>query len=117
MDLEEFEAVVDRVLDQLPKWVKDTIDNLIVVVEEEPTPEQDPKGTGLFGLYHGVDLSSRGNDYFGVMPDVITIFRQSHLSLGVPKDELEKEIRKTVLHELAHHLGIDDERLIELGWG
>lgn len=116
MEIAEFEAVVDDVLEDLPEWVKSTIDNLVVVVEEEPTLEQDPHGNGLFGIYEGVALAERGMDYFGVMPDVITIFRKSHLELGLEGDELAEEIRKTVLHELAHHLGIDDNRLDELGW-
>jgi predicted Zn-dependent protease with MMP-like domain len=116
MHFSEFEAVVDRVLDDLPAWVHDRIDNLIVVVEEHPTQEQDPHREGLLGLYEGVNLHDRGNDYFGVMPDEIHIFRQPHLRLGLERSELEAEIRKTVLHEIGHHLGIDDERLHELGW-
>lgn len=113
----EFEKVVDRVLDELPEWVLEQIDNLIVVVEEHPTPEQDPHGEGLLGLYEGVSLLERAGDYWGAMPDQICIFRQEHLALGLSRPELEAEIRRTVLHELAHHLGIDDRRLHELGWG
>ncbi|MFO7299979.1 MAG: metallopeptidase family protein [Actinomycetes bacterium] len=111
MDLSEFEAVVDQTLEELPAWVLEKIDNLIVIVEEEPE-DGDPE---LLGLYDGVSLHERV-DYFGVMPDRIVIFRGPHLRLGLPPDELRAEIRKTVLHELAHHLGIDDHRLAELGW-
>lgn len=111
----EFEAAVDRVLDHLPQWVLDQIDNLIVVVEERPTPDQDPSGE-LLGLYEGVSLLERSRDYWGALPDQITIFRLPHLELGLERPELEEEIRRTVLHELAHHLGIDDSRLGELGW-
>lgn len=107
----EFEAVVDRTLESLPDWVLDTIDNLIVVVEEEPSAEQGD----LLGVYDGVSLDERA-DYFGVMPDRIVIFRRPHLELGLSRDDLEDEIRRTVLHELAHHLGIDDDRLAALGW-
>jgi predicted Zn-dependent protease with MMP-like domain len=113
--MREFEAVVDRVLDELPQWVVDRIDNLVVVVAEHPTREQDPHGE-LLGLYEGVSLHERSGDYFGVMPDQITIFRQPHLRMGLEGEELEAEIRKTVLHEVAHHVGIDDARLHELGW-
>lgn len=111
MHRHEFEEVVDRTLESLPDWVLATIDNLIVVVEEEPSPDQGD----LLGVYDGVSLLER-DDYFGVMPDRIIIFRRSHLELGLDREELEAEIRKTVLHELAHHLGIDDERLTALGW-
>lgn len=116
MRRDEFETAVDRVLDELPDWVVDQIDNLIVVVEDEPTEEQDPEGTGLLGIYEGVSLPERAADYWGALPDQITIFRIPHLELGLGRSLLEAEIRKTVLHEIAHHLGIDDRRLFELGW-
>lgn len=111
MRLHDFEAVVDRVLEQLPTWVLERIDNLIVVVEEEPTPDHGD----ILGIYEGVSLDERA-DYFGVMPDRIVVFRGPHMRLGLTRNELEEEIRRTVLHEIAHHLGIDDERLTELGW-
>ncbi len=107
--------MVDRVLDALPEWVLNEIDNLHVVVEEAPSPEQDPRGEGLLGLYEGVPLLERG-DYWGALPDQITIFRQPHLDLELDDADLRTEIRATVLHEIAHHLGIDDDRLHELGW-
>lgn len=89
----------------------DKLDNLTVVVEEAPDDELGD----VLGVYEGVALSERG-DYFGVMPDTIVVFRRPHLDLDLGRSELEAEIRKTVLHEIAHHLGIDDERLGELGW-
>lgn len=107
----DFEAAVDRALETLPEWVIAKIDNLIVVVEDEPPPEYE----GVLGVYEGVSLAERA-DYSGVLPDRIVIFRKPHLALGLDRDSLEAEIRKTVLHELAHHLGIDDDRLVELGW-
>lgn len=115
MNRRRFEQVVDRALESLPDWVLDRIDNLIVLVEEHPTPEQDPTGSELLGIYEGVSLAERG-DYWGAMPDRIIIFRQPHLALGLSERELEHEIRRTVLHEIAHHLGIDDRRLTELGY-
>ncbi|MCI0424492.1 MAG: metallopeptidase family protein [Actinobacteria bacterium] len=108
----EFEIVVDRALDSLPAWVIDEIDNLVVVVEDEPPPDQED----LLGIYEGIALNER-EDYSGVLPDRIVIYRRPHLELGLGGEDLEREIRKTVLHELAHHLGIGDERLEELGWG
>lgn len=116
MTTEDFERVVDRVIEALPQWVLDRVDNLIVVVEEHPSPEQDPSGQGLLGIYEGVNLLERSGDYWGAMPDQITIFRQPHLALGLSRSKLEDEIRRTVLHELAHHLGIEEDRLIEIGW-
>lgn len=107
----EFEAVVDATLENLPGWVVEKVDNLVVVVEEEPSPELGD----VLGVYEGVSLSER-DDYFGMMPDRIVIFRQSHLAMGLGDSELRAEIRKTVLHEMGHHLGIDDARLAELGW-
>jgi predicted Zn-dependent protease with MMP-like domain len=117
MSRREFERVVDEVLASLPEWVIERIDNLTVRVAEWPTRAQDPERGGLLGLYEGVSLAERGIDYFGVAPDVIWVFRAPHLELGLSRAELRDEIRTTVLHELAHHLGIDDERLHELGWG
>jgi predicted Zn-dependent protease with MMP-like domain len=116
MNRADFEQLVDEALEELPSWVTERIDNLVVLVEDRPTPEQDPGDDGLLGLYEGVSLAERGIDYYGVMPDQITIFREAHLALGLHRDALRSEIRTTVLHEIAHHLGIDDQRLHELGW-
>jgi len=99
------------VIESLPQWVLDEVDNLIVVVEEEPSLEQGD----LLGIYEGVSLAERG-DYWGALPDRIVVFYKPHLAMGLTDGELRDEIRKTVLHELAHHLGIDDDRLTELGW-
>ena len=112
MRLHEFEEVVDRALEGLPEWVIEQIDNLAVIVEEEPPPEQGD----VLGIYEGLALDEREN-YSGVMPDRIIVFRRPHLALGLERSELEEEIRKTVMHEIAHHLGIGDDRLEELGWG
>jgi predicted Zn-dependent protease with MMP-like domain len=109
--LSEFERIVDETLEALPEWVLDKIDNLVVVVEEDPGPEYGD----ILGVYEGVSLAERA-DYSGVLPDRILIFRRPHLHLGLAPAELPAEIRKTVLHELAHHLGIDDDRLADLGW-
>jgi predicted Zn-dependent protease with MMP-like domain len=117
MDRAEFETVVDEVLAELPQWVIDRIDNLQVVVAERPRRDQTDEYGNLLGLYEGVTLADRGDNYFGVMPDTITIFRRPHLAMGLSPVELRAQIRKTVLHEIGHHLGIDDARLHEIGWG
>jgi predicted Zn-dependent protease with MMP-like domain len=108
----EFERQVDAVLEDLPNWVLEQVDNLIVVVENEPSEELGD----VLGVYEGVSLEERSEYYSGAMPDRIVIFYRPHIALGLDEDELRSEIRKTVLHELGHHLGIDDERLTELGW-
>lgn len=113
----QFERAVADVMDSLPDWVNDTIDNLGVVTADRPTPEQAAGGDELLGLYEGVSLLDRGNDYSAFLPDTITIFREAHLALGLDEDALRSEIRTTVLHELAHHLGMDETRLHQLGWG
>jgi predicted Zn-dependent protease with MMP-like domain len=113
----DFERLVDEVLDGLPDWALAGVQNLRVVVEEWPSEEQDPNDDGLLGLYEGIALPERGHDYVDVMPDTIWIFRQPHLELGLPDAELREEIRRTVLHELAHYFGLDDDYLDEIGWG
>lgn len=102
---------MDRVIEGLPEWVLEEVDNLVVVVEDQPGEEDGD----LLGVYEGVSLAER-EDYWGALPDRIVIFYRPHLDLGLSEDELREEIRKTVLHELGHHLGINDERLTELGW-
>lgn len=111
MKRSDFERIVDETLEEIPSSIIDKIDNLVVVVEEHPSPELE----GALGVYEGYSLSER-EAYSGVLPDKILIFRQPHLALGLGDSELREEIRKTVLHEIGHHLGIDDGRLEELGW-
>ncbi|HEY7704730.1 MAG TPA: metallopeptidase family protein [Acidimicrobiia bacterium] len=115
MQRREFEREVDKALDQLPDWVLERVDNLIVVVEERPSADQDPDGS-ILGIYEGVSLLDRGSDYWGELPDRITVFRQPHLALELPDAELRREIHRTVLHEVAHYLGIEEDRLSEIGW-
>ena len=116
MERGEFERVVDEALASLPDWVLERIDNLRVTVEDWPTAEQDPDRSGILGIYEGISLLERGADYSGFLPDRIVIFMGPHLGLRLSEDELRGEIRTTMLHEIAHHLGIDDDRLHQLGW-
>lgn len=108
---EFFERIVAEVLDELPDEIYDSLDNLAILVEQS-----DPDNMDLLGVFEGVSLLDRGIDYAGVLPDRISIFVDAHLALGLNKQETAKEIRRTVLHEIAHHLGIDEDRLHELGW-
>lgn len=114
MDLERaaFEALVEQALDEIPDEIAGLVHNVVVLVEDDP-PTGDP---GLLGVYEGVSLPERGSDHTG-LPDRITIFRRPLLDLCADADELVREVRVTVVHEIAHHFGIDDDRLHELGYG
>ena len=116
MDHGEFEAVVRYTLDGLPGWVHEALDNIEVLVVDEAGADLDPRGDGLLGLYVGLPLPERGTEYAGELPDVVYIFRQPHLELGLPPDELRAEIAKTLIHEIAHYFGFDDDHLEKLGW-
>lgn len=114
-----FEQAVERALEELrskPDSTAAAIDNLTVVVEERADPEHDPCGECLLGLYEGVAMPERGN-YMWALPDRISIFMDAHLALGLSRKATAKEIRKTVFHEVAHYIGIEEDRLHELGWG
>jgi predicted Zn-dependent protease with MMP-like domain len=106
-----FEDHVSTALDSLPAGLRDAMSNVEIVVEEENA--EDPE---IFGLYLGIPLPDR-HDYAGVLPDKIAIYRRPlEEEFGDDHDLLVEEIRITVVHEIAHHFGIDDERLAELGW-
>ena len=113
-DIEDF---IGEVMNALPAWVGEGLVNVEILVLEAPDAELDPDGSGLLGLYSGVPLTERGANDPGEFPDVIYIFRQPHLALGLPPDELRDEIATTLIHELALYYGIDDDHLDELGWG
>ena len=107
----EFEALVSTALDSIPPALGDAMENVVVVVEDGAD------NSNLLGLYHGVPLTKRGPiGYSGVMPDRITIYRFPLCSRARDADELARMVRVTVLHEVGHYFGLDDERLRELGW-
>ena len=106
----DFEQSVEAALDSLPPGLRGFMSNVAVVVEDEP-----PVGMPLLGLYQGFPLTTRSSGYAGVPPDKITIFRRPLERLyGADATRLRREIRRVVLHEVAHHFGISDERLIEI---
>jgi predicted Zn-dependent protease with MMP-like domain len=106
-----FEDHVARALASLPADLREAMSNVEIVVEDE-----NPDDSDLFGLYFGIPLTERG-DYAGVLPDKIAIYRLPlEDEFGDDPAVLEEEIRVTVLHEVAHHFGIDEDRLEELGW-
>ena len=110
MELREFEAHVRRALDSLPPQIAGALDNVAIVVEDE-----NPEDPDLFGLYEGIPLPERAG-YAGALPDRIAIYRLPLVEEFPDPVELEEEIRITVLHELAHYFGIDEDRLAELGY-
>lgn len=117
MDTAEFEAVVNEALESLPNWVHEAFENIEILVLDEADESLDPDGDGLLGLYVGVPLHERGSDYAGELPDVIYLFRNPHLELGLTSDALRDEIARTLIHEIAHYFGFDDDQLDTLGWG
>ena len=117
MNHDEFENFVSSTIASLPDWVQEALHNIEFLVLDEADEYLDPEGEGLLGLYTGLPLPERGVDYAGELPDVIYIFRRPHLELGLPEEELVEEIRRTLLHELAHYFGIDDDHLDDIGWG
>ena len=106
-----FEDMVVTALDGLPEDLGRLMRNVAVIVEHDPGPP------GLLGLYEGIPLTSRTSDYAGVLPDRITIYRREICRICRTEQEVADQVRRTVVHEIAHHFGIDDDRLHELGWG
>ena len=105
---EQFETWVQEAIDSVPPDIAELIDNVAFVVEEEPPP-----GENLLGLYRGIPHPSRTSSYGGVLPDVITIYRGPlQRYYGASDEVLHTQIKRTVLHEIAHHFGISDERLV-----
>jgi predicted Zn-dependent protease with MMP-like domain len=107
-----FERLVAEAIDSLPAWVLERLENVDVVIEEEP-PDDDPD---LLGLYEGIPLTERGMDYAGVLPDRIVLFRRTIEAEAEDDEDLKRIVADTVVHEVAHFFGISDERLRELGW-
>jgi predicted Zn-dependent protease with MMP-like domain len=113
MSREDFEAAVTDALDLVPEELLELVDNVVILVEDEPEGD-DPE---LLGLYDGVSLTDRGDGWgYGELPDRIFIYRNPTLRICDTVEEVREEVAVTVVHEIAHHFGIDDERLHELGW-
>ncbi len=109
---EEFEAVVVDELDLLPDEMIDGLDNVVFVVEDRP----EDGSLDLLGLYDGLALTERDRYGMGELPDRIIVYREPHLAQCETMEQLRDEIHTTLVHEIAHFYGIDDERLHELGW-
>lgn len=115
----DFEELVADALDSLPPEIAARIENVEVVVEDEPSPEllaTMRPGTYLFGLYHGIPLTDRGS-YGNTLPDKISIYRGPITRFWRAPEKIRAQIRRTVIHEVGHYFGIPEHRLHELGWG
>ncbi|GAB3456549.1 metallopeptidase family protein [Streptomonospora sediminis] len=106
-----FEELVADALDTIPEELTGYMDNVVITVAES-APEP-----GLLGLYEGIPLTERGDGYFGVLPDRISIYQREICGVCETPEDVVEQVRVTVVHEIAHHFGIGDDRLHELGWG
>jgi predicted Zn-dependent protease with MMP-like domain len=122
MDRETFERLVAEALDEIPEEFARYLQNVAVVVEEEPSPELledmglDPRRDTLFGLYQGVPLKARSHDFAGHLPDRITLFAGPLVRECATPNVLRRQIAKTVVHEIAHFFGFDDAHIRRLGY-
>ena len=121
---DEFDAAVRDALDDVPRELLDMLDNVAFFVEDEPTEEHaDPRlppeeNTELLGIYLGTPLTERDGGWAaGALPDRIVLFRGPLTRMAADREELREEITVTIVHEAGHHVGIDEDRLHELGWG
>jgi len=112
MSHRRFDELVADALDTIPPELMRAMDNVVVLVDD-----RHPDDPSLLGLYEGVALTERTSDYGGVLPDRITIYREAILDVCADEDEVVDEVAVTVVHEVAHHFGIDEETLHRLGWG
>jgi predicted Zn-dependent protease with MMP-like domain len=112
MSAQRFDELVSDALDLIPPELAAAFDNVVVLVEA-----RDPDEPDILGLYRGIALTERDSWYAGSLPDTITIYRDALLDTCDSEEEVVDEVVVTVIHEIAHHFGIDDDRLHELGWG
>lgn len=128
MSDDEFESVIEEALESIPEKFLEALENVAIVMEDEPgeyhlealeAPDflgASYFGDELLGLYDGIPLTERDDYYDGDIPDVITIFKGPHERSFASREQVVEEIGKTVIHEIGHYFGIDDERLYEMGY-
>ena len=109
---ERFEELVDLGLRRIPRELLDNVSNVAIVTED-----YNPESPHILGLYEGIALTERTSEYTSALPDKITIYRYALEDICDTEEELVEQVAITVIHELGHHFGIDDDRLHELGWG
>jgi predicted Zn-dependent protease with MMP-like domain len=112
MSRSRFEVLVDDALESIPEQLLGLLDNVVIQVAARDADEP-----SLLGRYVGIALTDRGSEYTFVAPDTITIYREAILDICADEDAAAHEVAVTVVHEIGHHFGIDEERLHELGWG
>ncbi|ATD69052.1 MULTISPECIES: metallopeptidase family protein [Gordonia] len=112
MSDDEFDGLVSDALDTIPSELTGAMNNVVILVEPH-----NPEEPGILGLYQGVALTLRDHEYGGFLPDTITIYRDPILAMCSSRDEVVREVAVTVMHEIAHHFGIDDAWLHANGWG
>lgn len=113
LDDDAFDELVAEALDRIPPQLAALLDNVVILVENEPPPEE----AGILGLYVGTPLTERDSNYTFQAPDQVFVFRGPLLRMCEDVEELTEEIEITVVHEVAHHFGIDDDQLHAWGWG
>ncbi len=116
---DEFDATISKALDSLPKKYTTRMDNVAIVIADDPSPDQRTKlklrcNQTLFGLYEGVPLSKRGSNYTWVLPDKITLFKNPLVSVSRDMNDFYKHVRHTLWHEMSHHFGLDHEQIHRL---
>lgn len=118
---DEFVRIVEKALDSIPKRFSNDLDNVVFVVEKEPSftaRSSDGRYRETLGLYSGTSLPKRSDGYgFANIPDKITVFRGPHQRIASSKEELEENVRRTVVHEIGHYFGMDEDQLREMGYG
>ena len=107
---DEFAELVSDALDDVPERLTKLMDNVVIQVDDDAPPG------GLYGLYVGVPLTARGNNYTAALPDRIVLYRQTICAFSDTQDGVRRRVAVTVVHEIAHHFGIDDDTLHDLGW-
>jgi predicted Zn-dependent protease with MMP-like domain len=114
MSRDEFEGLVSTALDRIPPTLAAAMDNVAVFVVDDPPADQPPD---LLGVYEGIPLTDRGATYAGALPDRISVYMNSTLAICTETADVVRQVEITVVHEIAHHFGIDDDTLHQLGYG